>query len=785
ISDIAPLAQLKQLNSLYLSDNKISDIAPLASLIEKGIPVRLDRKYDNKEIVVGENPLTVPPKEIIEQGNQAVLTYLRDLKAGTQQLNEAKLIIVGEPEAGKTTLMEKLLDPDFKPCEDTKSTLGVEVREGEEGWEFPHPKNPERKFTANIWDFGGQQIQYMTHQFFLTPGAVYVLVSANDRKEPTNFPYWFKIIHLLGEERGEYSPVLVVLNEKDDKFINKFNFDKKFYEERYPELQIVTCEVDLSKCDGQYEALRCQVQNMLTRLSHVSNERPAKWADIRTSLQQRAQTHDHISFAEYQSICNQHGVNQEDSQLLFSRYLHKLGSLLHFSEDPKLHNFIILNPQWAVDAVYSVLNDNTIARSGGEFTREQVDQIWKSKTDKNGEAKYNYDERNKLLSLMEKENFEICYRLDDSPERYIAPQLLNTEQPELNWNNSDNLQFRFRYKFMPEGIITRLIVRMNALIADNLVWRKGVVLQGENCRALIQEEENRDGLKVIDIAVSGRESERKFLLREIRKEVNSIHSKWFRNIEAEQMIPCRCDYCDSAECAEPKFFEYSVLQRAQDHGQHEIQCDKRFLNVPVMGLLEGVFDSKELKQERNRLAHSQPYQHAQAAAQKLDINLNLNTQRPGDDLLPPETHTAESPADELPEDSIPEQKQWYKQWWFTSLIPAGVVLFIVGFLTWLWSDSMKWAVTAGLISCAVAYVMVYLNNPARRFFRAAWFVLLGVFAGNISLLSGTFGYAQQGENSNLGLAIKWGDPIHIGLSVALIVLAALLFFFDHWLERNK
>ncbi len=77
----------------------------------------------------------------------------------------------------------------------------------------------------------------MTHQFFLTAGAVYILVSANDRKETTaNFPYWFKIIHLLGEENNVFSPILVVQNDKNGQFIHPF--DEMFYRQRYPELLI-------------------------------------------------------------------------------------------------------------------------------------------------------------------------------------------------------------------------------------------------------------------------------------------------------------------------------------------------------------------------------------------------------------------------------------------------------------------------------------------------------------------------------------------------------------------
>lgn len=151
---------------------------------------------------------------------------------------------------------------------------------------------------------------------------------------------------------------------------------------------------------------------------------------------------------------------------------------------------------------------------------------------------------------------------------------------------------------MPEGIITRLIVRLNALIAEeqgiDLVWRKGVVLEQNDCRALIREEDNRDGLKVINIAVTGIVNERKFLLRKIREEIQEIHHKWFKNIQAEQMIPCNCNYCSDMTHTNPKYFQLSVLERASERGKSSIECNNDFLDVSVSGLLEGVFDDAEL-----------------------------------------------------------------------------------------------------------------------------------------------------------------------------------------------
>jgi hypothetical protein len=594
IENLDAIKFLPKLKRISLSYNKIRDLSPLLVHFKKKITISLKGNFiDSDGIFINQNPLEHPPISIVEQGTEAILTYFRNLEEqGEGKLNEAKLIIVGEPEAGKTSLMKKLLDPTYTIPQPELSTLGIQVREG---WQFPLPDDIGTTFSANIWDFGGQEIQYMTHQFFLTAGAVYVLVSANDRKETTaNFPYWFKAIHLFGEENGIYSPVLVVQNDKNGQFIPQF--DATHYAQRYPELSISTRTVNLGKDDADFQALRAKIQTLLTQLPHVNDVRPARWNDIRTTLRKRAKKQHHINFAEYAAICQQQEVKDEASQLLLSSYLHRLGSLLHFVDDPTLHDFIILNPQWAVDAVYSVLNDNRIAQAGGYFTLETLENIWRDK--------YDMVERGKLLNLMKKDSFEVCYAVECKPNTYLAPQLLTEDRPPYKWNDNDTLKFRFQYKFMPEGIITRLIVRLNELLAKgdkgDLVWRNGMVLKKDGCRAQVQAEETREGLNIIDIAITGNPNQRKYLLYTIRIEVEKLHRKWFKNISVEQMIPCNCEVCTKPNNINPKYFEFSVLQRAQERGKKTVECDREFLDVPVSRLLEGVFERNEVNQLLNR-----------------------------------------------------------------------------------------------------------------------------------------------------------------------------------------
>ncbi|MFM2317872.1 MAG: hypothetical protein RLZZ215_493, partial [Pseudomonadota bacterium] len=598
ISELSALSGLSQLTTLDLSSNQISELSALLDLIKKDISIKLTRDFDGKELVVGDNPLVIPPNEIIELGNQAVLDYFEALEKGTAYLNEAKLIIVGEPAAGKTSLMECLWSPQFEliPEADSKSTLGIEVREG---WQFPHPEFKDINFTANIWDFGGQHIQYMTHQFFLTPNAVYLLVSANDRKESTNFPYWFKIINLLGQDDGRHSPVIVVLNEKNQLF--PFDFDRSAIARHYPHIPLKVCEVNLDKAKrgAKFEVLKQTIQEALANLPLVKAVKPAAWIPIREALVKRAKREPHISFAAYERICKKHGVKERNQQLLFLRYLHRLGSLLYFEKDQVLFDFIILDPKWAVDAVYCVIADKSIADSHGYFKRSQLEAVWSSKKHKNGAPKYNLVEQSHLFNLMKKDNFEICYPLREQDNEYIIPQLLTVERPAYEWNDQQTLKFRYQYAFMPQGIIARLIVRLSHLLKQkngcDLVWRRGMLLESKEkqCSALVQEDEI-GSTKVIDIAISGNTHQRKYLLYDIRTALNELHQHWFSNIQVEEMIPCNCRECISKP-NEAFYFKFKALKTAQEKGKLVKECDKSCIDMPILSLLEGIYQQEELR----------------------------------------------------------------------------------------------------------------------------------------------------------------------------------------------
>ena len=122
-------------------------------------------------------------------------------------LNEAKLLVVGLGGHGKSSLIEFLRDGTFHKGK--VATEGVKVTP----WHLPGGSDGSG-LRLNVWDFGGQEIQYSTHEFFLTERAVYLLVfqPRDDLSTAQGLYYWLDLIHLVALD----APVIVALSKQDE-----------------------------------------------------------------------------------------------------------------------------------------------------------------------------------------------------------------------------------------------------------------------------------------------------------------------------------------------------------------------------------------------------------------------------------------------------------------------------------------------------------------------------------------------------------------------------------------
>ena len=475
--------------------------------------------------------------------------------------------------------MEKAYRPYIDILAKEDSTIGIKVIK----WRCNHQKIP-KPIQLNIWDFGGQEMQYLTHQFFLSSDALYILLTSA-RKDYDNLDYWFNIISLLGKnESNQNSELLVVANEIKMKEgqVSK-TFDEKKYKDLYPHLpftfQTVNLASDADK-DGRFATLRHLINEKLVHLPILGKQLPVKWGIARARLANLKVNY--VVIQQYLAECQAVDIEEKLALDLVS-YLHKIGEAVHFKTD----DYVILNPKWAVDGMYSILKRKEIEESDGHFTQQQVYEIWKI-------AKYTHPECNLLLNLMTKDSFEVAYRIPGKKDEYIAPQLLSLTQPNYRWDKIDALYFRYFYPFMPKGIITRLIVRLHEAIkyekGKGLVWRTGVVLEKNGCIAKVEETKIvATGQQVIAIEILGNNANRKLLLYDICSTIEGIHKDSFSKINFERQIPCNCDCCKTLE--QPGFYNYSELIKYLNKGIEKIRCKVEVENELIVKLLlQDIFD---------------------------------------------------------------------------------------------------------------------------------------------------------------------------------------------------
>ena len=546
----------------------------MRGLVETGLGISLS--LFGQGIRLGENPIENPPLSIVEDGREAVLSWFEQIEEqGEAPLYEAKLMILGQGGAGKTTFAELQVDPDYDiDKENPDSTLGIEVYDQ---ITFSHQSEDCKgvKINVRLWDFGGQNIQKMLHQFFITEDCLYVLVH-DKRKENTDFDYWFQIIDLLGPK----SPVIVLENQKEAKGNNQaFALDN--YRELFKELDIDREEVNLRETKGRHKVrwkkLNSLIEEKLSDLEIVNRNVPSKWVNVRELLTQR-RAEKYISVDEFYKFCEEKPIELEKDQAhLCLLYLKGLGDVVYF-EDWGLDTHIFLDHNWLTEGVYYILDDEEIEESKGKFSREQAYAKWDSKG-------YSEEAKSKLLGLMLKNQFDLCYEIGENT--FITPLLLPNDRPKSAKTLEANLHFRFQYGFMPHGLFSRAIVRLHEKIDGEKRWKNGVILVDKQTgtKAEVQQfNDPKENQQVIDVKIKGNPRGSKGMLGFVRAGIEPLH-KEFKNLRVVQKVGCNCIVCQDRmeKGMNPSFYDYKELLAKLENRRYFVDCPNDNYNPVNIG----------------------------------------------------------------------------------------------------------------------------------------------------------------------------------------------------------
>ena len=550
----AEIVKLRNLQILDLRNNRIEKF-----------PMSMDKLSNLKILRIRNNPIPIPLEisRRIEEPKAIFNYYYTVLIEKRRQLNEVKLIFVGQGSVGKTSLVQKILYNTFD--QNQTKTEGISINQ--------LTVEQESSIKVNIWDFGGQEIMHATHQFFLTKRSLYLLVlDSRLTQEENRVEYWLKIIQSFSDD----SPVLIVGNKTDQ---HPLDIDRTGLQKKYPNIVGI---LETSAATGAgIEALKAAITEQVNNLPHVRDLLPETWFAVKTKLEGLGRESNFITHDKYLDLCAENDVSDETSQRTLIGFLHDLGVILYFQDDYRLSELGILNPQWVTNGVYKIVNSPALFQNKGVLTVSMLDEIL-------NQPEYPRSRRLSIVDLMKR--FELCYDLE-TDKTFLVPDLLPKDKPaELKFNGIP--AFEYTYPVLRSSVITRFIVRMNQKIDDGLVWRTGVMLKiGEN-KALVKADiEDRK----ITIAIDGLEHTRRDALSAIRYQLDEIHAS-IKGLDAQKRVPV-----PNAPNAEPLEYDYLLMLEREGDETCRVKDGSRLVTVNVRQILSGIESETQRKEAASRV----------------------------------------------------------------------------------------------------------------------------------------------------------------------------------------
>jgi GTPase SAR1 family protein len=361
-----------------------------------------------------------PPQEICNQGGKATMQFLRQIKEEGEFSREMNLFLIGDGEAGKTSLISALIDGKAEKIRRDYRTVGIDLKKWRpDGWDC----------LFHIYDLAGQAVYSKTHQIFLFRRAVYIFVwraLAPWRRDPSrsgeddqaifqSISYW---LHAL-QNRMPGSFFMMVVTHIDEVessiLLDQCNKAKHHVQKELesirsasalgvPILQVYnegeSIRVNSLQGDGVPE-LREGLKAFVHRMPWYPEPLPKSWIDFRKNLRD-LQEKKYVDWkSDYLPLA--HRCKVEGAMLKSAtKFLHDTGSIRYFDDDYE-SGLVYLSTSWMMSVMKGLIRHN----------RQTLAEYFLFKQDREGVA---------LVSRL-----ELYGRLDRALLPYLWPGLKASE----------------------------------------------------------------------------------------------------------------------------------------------------------------------------------------------------------------------------------------------------------------------------------------------------------------------------------------------------------------------
>jgi len=536
ISKVENIGHLKDLEKLNLKSNKISklcdfntfpklqnlslrhnNINAIALSENQSLFTYLQSKDNDFIFQINDNPCFAEIAGLKDADYSDEKTanhyrvFLNDEKIIKQQTHLVevvlphKLVLLGNSNAGKSSLVEFLHNDTLQTNGGKESTIGLDIVP----WKPKNKKKPE----FLIYDFGGQDYYHATYQMFISEEATYLVLWSKDsnhnhcnndgtKQRPEDY-YCFDVNYWLGNIRYINETVNTIASKNNTKIE-----EKKSKQTWFKNLFLVENKIDVDfkdkakplkadKIFGDIEKFRISLlrktdnsllrkrrrwlKDYLQHLHHrVSRDIASRAKAIEDYLQDWENICDQKNEWNYQEIKKylqekfESWAQLEEDEV--RRMLHRFsvsGLLIWYRYDDKLDNKIWVNPIKLQEQILTALNLESVKSFKGKIPVPEFRKIQEFK---------------KLKDVLLKKHIVF---LDEADQTYIIPQNLEL-QPNGNPLYQIAVQglktsFTVRFKnFMPLGIMNRLICMFGKLSDQKFYSRYEIIFSIKGEKVLLK-----------------------------------------------------------------------------------------------------------------------------------------------------------------------------------------------------------------------------------------------------------------------------------------------------------
>jgi len=533
------------------------------------------------------DPNPFPPElaAAVGEGLDAVRRYLRAQGLAQVALNEAKLILIGEGEVGKSCLLSALRGDPWE--EGRPTTHGIEIKP-------VTVTNPgtDAEIRLNGWDFGGQRVYRPTHQLFFTAPAVYLVVWKPREGPQQGFvKEWIKLV----KHREPEARILVVSTHGGPQ-ARQPDIDRQELWDLFGRETIIDFFQVESKPDDKTQArkgiaeLKQAIARVAAGLPEMGRPFPEHWQAVREQL--RGSEDAYLPLDGFFDLCKEQDIESEDARLLL-RICRRVGDLIHYAHDPTLRNIVILKPDWLATAISFVLDDEgTRKKTHGLVSFARLGRLWND-PERPQEDRYPEGLHPIFLRLMER--FDLSYRAADADKgekgekgeteaTSLIGQLVPDVRPDLtpHWppgpTAGDAQQIQIcriidtarNESATAEGLFYQLIVRLHkyslgrADYRASVHWQRGLILEDDTgARAFLEHIGN-------DVRISVRSPYPERFLAVLTYEVKYLVESFWKGMRCEVTVPCLTRRQDGEPCGGR--FEVGKLIENKKRNRPEQPC---------------------------------------------------------------------------------------------------------------------------------------------------------------------------------------------------------------------